>query len=529
MDDMNKKTNKAGKVLIIAFVLIMVFIVKALINGDTFSSRNFNILSNSDNKDYMDELIKYGKKEGMNIKVTYADDLEAIDLIEDTNDFDAVWMSNSIWLYMLENAKVTNSKSIYINPIVMGVKKSKASNLNLIRDDLKNSDIINAIGDKKLSYVMSSVTKTNTGLTSYLGFLNALSGSPEILKSEMLNNTGLVTNLKSLFSGVERVSGSDTFLEDMFLNSNKYEAVIASESSLIRINTELEKQNKETLYLLYPTDGVAINDSPFAYVDRKQNKIDKFLVLQEFLLSKESQKEMENLGKRTWYGGINSNANKNVFKSEWGINTNKYLIPLKYPSKKVMNEAISLYINELRKPSTTVFCLDYSGSMYGDGKTELYGAMSYILDTEKSSNDLIQFSKNDNIYVLPFDIETRKVWKTFNGEKTYDLIMNINNEIPDGGTNIYQCVYDAFKILEGVSNDYNKTVILMTDGASTTSSYSNLALYYDNNNLDIPVYSIMFGSATREQLDKLANLTNAKVFDGKTNLKSAFKEVRSYN
>ena len=335
MDDMNKKTNKAGKVLVIVFMIIMIFILKILINNDTFSSRNFNILSNSDNKDYMDELIKYGKKKGMNIKVTYADDLEAIDLIEDTNDFDAVWMSNSIWLYMLENAKVTNSKSIYINPIVMGVKKSKASNLNLIRDDLKNSDIINAIGDKKLSYVMSSVTKTNTGLTSYLGLLNALSGSPEILKSEMLDNKELVTNLKSLFSGVERVSGSDTFLEDMFLNSNKYEAVIASESSLIRINTELERQNKETLYLLYPTDGVAINDSPFAYVDRKQNKIDKFLVLQEFLLSKESQKEMENLGKRTWYGGVNSNANKNVFKSEWGINTNKYLIPLKYPSKKV--------------------------------------------------------------------------------------------------------------------------------------------------------------------------------------------------
>lgn len=529
MDDMNKKTNKAGKVLVIVFMIIMIFILKILINNDTFSSRNFNILSNSDNKDYMDELIKYGKKEGMNIKVTYADDLEAIDLIEDTNDFDAVWMSNSIWLYMLENAKVTNSKSIYINPIVMGVKKSKASNLNLIRDDLKNSDIINAIGDKKLSYVMSSVTKTNTGLTSYLGFLNALSGSPEILKSEMLDNKELVTNLKSLFSGVERVSGSDTFLEDMFLNSNKYEAVIASESSLIRINTELERQNKETLYLLYPTDGVAINDSPFAYVDRKQNKIDKFLVLQEFLLSKESQKEMENLGKRTWYGGVNSNANKNVFKSEWGINTNKYLIPLKYPSKKVMNEAIALYIDELRKPSATVFCLDYSGSMYGEGKTELYNAMSYILDTEQSSNDLIQFSKNDNIYVMPFDSATRKVWKTFNGNITNDLITNINNEMPNGGTNIYQCVYDGFKILQNTDNSFNKTIILMTDGNSVSANYTELANYYINNNLDIPVYSIMFGSAVREQLDKLANLTNAKVFDGKTNLKSAFKEVRSYN
>ena len=529
MNDMNKKTNNAGKIIIVVFLIMMVVIVKSLMNGETFKSRYFNILSNSDNKDYMDELIKYGKKEGIKIEVTYADDLEAIDLIEDTNNFDAVWMSNSIWLYMLENAKVTNSKSIYINPIVMGVKKSKASNLNLIRDDLKNSDIINAIGDKKLSYVMSSVTKTNTGLTSYLGFLNALSGSPEILKSEMLNNTELVTNLKSLFSGVERVSGSDTFLEDMFLNSNKYEAVIASESSLIRINTELEKQNKETLYLLYPSDGVAINDSPFAYVDRKQNKLDKFLVLQEFLLSKESQKEMENLGKRTWYGGVNSNANKNVFKSEWGINTNKYLIPLKYPSKKVMNEAIALYIDELRKPSATVFCLDYSGSMYGEGKTELYNAMSYILDTEQSSNDLIQFSKNDNIYVMPFDSATRKVWKTFNGNITNDLITNINNEMPNGGTNIYQCVYDGFKILQNTDNSFNKTIILMTDGNSVSANYTELTNYYIDNNLDIPVYSIMFGNAVREQLDKLANLTNAKVFDGKTNLKSAFKEVRSYN
>ena len=39
----------------------------------------------------------------------------------------------------------------------------------------------------------------------------------------------------------------------------------------------------------------------------------------------------------------------------------------------------------------------------------------------------------------------------------------------------------------------------------------------------------MFGNAKEEQLLKLANLTNAKVFDGRTNLKSAFKEVRSYN
>ena len=47
--------------------------------------------------------------------------------------------------------------------------------------------------------------------------------------------------------------------------------------------------------------------------------------------------------------------------------------------------------------------------------------------------------------------------------------------------------------------------------------------------MDIPIYSITFGDANEEQLDKIAELTNAKVFDGKTDLLKAFKQVRGYN
>ena len=46
---------------------------------------------------------------------------------------------------------------------------------------------------------------------------------------------------------------------------------------------------------------------------------------------------------------------------------------------------------------------------------------------------------------------------------------------------------------------------------------------------NIPIYSIMFGNSNDEQLNEIARLTNAKVFDGKTSLIRAFKEVRSYN
>ena len=274
---MKKKIIVIVVALLFIFSFSMDFIKEQLPNIS--DKKSFRILANPDNKDFMDELVKYGKSEHIKVNVEYADDLEAVDMLEEDNNYDAVWMSNSVWLYMLNNARVSNSKSISINPVVMGIKKSKAKELGFVDNEIKNKDILNAVSSGKLKYVMTSVTKTNTGLTAYLGFLNSLAGSPEILTSDMLNNNDLVKNLKSLFSGVERVSGSASFLEDMFVNSNDYEAVIATESSLININKQLESSNKETLYLLYPSDGVAINDSPFAYVDRGQEKLEKFNTL----------------------------------------------------------------------------------------------------------------------------------------------------------------------------------------------------------------------------------------------------------
>lgn len=520
------------KILLIIVGVLFIGIFFSTYISDNIKSisdkKSFHILSNPDNKDFMNELIVYGNKKHIKVSVEYADDLEALDMLEEENNYDAVWMSNSVWLYMLNNAKVTNSKSISINPVVMGVKKKKAESLGFVNNNITNKDILNAVKDGKLKYVMNSVTKTNTGLTAYLGFLNSLAGSPEILTSEMLNNQTLISNLKLLFSGVERVSGSTSFLEDMFLNSDKYEAVIATESSLIRINKELESSGKDTLYLLYPADGVAINDSPFAYVDRGQEKLENFNILQSYLLSLDTQKELEKLGKRTWYGGTNSNVDKNVFKTSYGIDTNKYLIPLKYPSKKVMNEAIGLYIAELRKPSAVAFCLDYSGSMSGDGEKQLKDAMDFILDSEKASQERLQFSKYDYITVIPFDSSTRSVW-TSTGNDTREIIDKIYGARPTGGTNIYGCSKVALDTLANLSDDYTKTVILMTDGHSNIGNYGDLVQYYNVQKEIIPIYSIMFGQSDETELSNIANLTNAKVFDGRTSLIRAFKEVRSYN
>ena len=46
---------------------------------------------------------------------------------------------------------------------------------------------------------------------------------------------------------------------------------------------------------------------------------------------------------------------------------------------------------------------------------------------------------------------------------------------------------------------------------------------------DIPVFSITFGDADPDQLEELAEMTGARVFDGTEDLTEAFRGVKGYN
>ena len=532
---MEKKSN--SKIILYIFIgLIIYLILKSPLSENKVDkilhNDKFKIIASTSTKQ-MDSYIKsYGKEKGINIEIEHHGDLEIIDILNNNSSaYDAVWISNSLWLYMLDNPNLTTeSKSIVINPVVLAVNKSKAQELGLIEKDIYNKDILNIIKENKLKYVMASVTKTNTGATSYLSFLNTLAGSPEILTENMLNDENLINNLKDLFKGVERVSGDEEYLKTMYLKGN-YNAMINYESSLISINKELEKDKKEPLYLIYPKDGVAINDMPFAYINndsKNTNNKEKFLTIQKYLTSNEMRNKMEELGYRSWYGGIKNNAQNETFNKEWGIDTTRYLKDMKYPSKAVINKAFDLFVETLRKPTHVVFCLDTSGSMYGSGLDELKNAMNYILDYETASKDRLQFSDKDKITIISFNSKY-KVYDTKFGNQTNEVIFNIKSLEAEGGTNIYDPSIKALKILNETNEDYTKTVILMTDGESNSGTYQSVKKYYQKNKLNIPIYSITFGSSSEEQLQRLADLSNGKVFNGKNGLKKAFTEVRSYN
>lgn len=537
--DKEKKREDAIAIGIIIAILILVFygISKLFssagnyIKNELFNENTINIISSSENEDIEDVILKYADSKGYDVNIEYAGTLDIMQKLNEGQEYDAVWLSNSIWMYMLDsNIKTVNSKCTSINPIVFGITKSKAQELGFIGKTVYTKDIVQAISDGKLKFSMSNPTSTNSGASAYLGLLYTLAGNPEVLTKENLENEELKKNLTGLFSGMERSSGSEDFLQELFLKGD-YEAVVTYESSIININNELIKSGKEPLYAIYPVDGVSIADSPLAFVSNKYNEDRKeaFTDIQSYILSDEGQKQLQQKGRRTWYGGITKNADKAIFNPEWGIDTTKYISPVKYPSTNVIKLALNLYQTELRKPTHVVFCLDYSGSMYGQGYEELINAMDYIL-TEKAANDFIQFSEKDKIDIIPFGSNIMGEWSTNKGNETTEILKKIHELEPSGATALYLAAKQAILKLENEDQEtYNLSVVLMTDGQGNIGKYSDLQSVYNNYKKQIPIYSIMFGNADESQLNGIANLTNAKVFDGKKDLVKAFKEVRGYN
>lgn len=533
---MNEKRKKSG-FLNFLIVIIIIAIIISFFNkkGESiltkYNDKTFNLLVSSENEVLDTKLKEYIKSKKYDVNIEYADTLDIVSKINSGEKYDGLWVSNSIWLYKIDSSKayITNSKSTSINPVIFAVKESKAKELGFVGKDIYTKDILNAISSGKLKFSMSNPISTNSGASAYLGILSTLAGNPEVLTKEMLNDDALKSKVVSFFKGQQRTAGDEDFLEELFLKGD-YEAVVSYESSIININKKLQSQNKETLYALYPIDGVSISDSPIAYIDNQNNnKKEIFNDLQSYLLSDDGQEMLSKYGRRTWYGGVNKSADKKVFNPNWGIDTTKYISPVKYPSTKVIQEALYLYQTELRKPIHVVFCLDYSGSMYGSGISELKKSMEYIFG-EEAKNEYIQFSYKDKIDVLLFSSDVSNPISTIDGTKTDEILNTINSKEPYGGTAIYPAITKAIEVLKDEdAENYNSTVILMTDGEANIGSFNEFEREYKKYKSNVPIYSITFGNASETELKVIANLTNGKIFDGKTNLVEAFKQVREYN
>ena len=490
------------------------------------------ILSGSENEELEAVIDECSQATGVEIEMDYKGSVDIMRALESgAKEYDAVWPASSIWLSMGDvNHLVKHSQSISMTPVVFGIRDSLAEELGFKGKDVSVKDILAAIQGGKMSFCMTSATQSNSGASAYIGFLYALLGKQEGMTAEDFQGEQLRADITGLLGGVERSSGSSDWLKDLFLKED-YDAMVNYECLIIDANRQLESEGKEPLYIVYPYDGLSIADSPLGYVDHGDSqKEEAFQAVQQYLLSKEAQSEIEATGRRISANGV-SDENKDVFNEEWGVDTERILSPIQMPDADVLMEALNLYQTSFKKPSLNIYCLDFSGSMEGTGEAQLKDAMSQILLQENASRNFLQANAGEVNEVIFFDNTILDIERA--ADDSDEALAQLYQKVADfqiaGGTDIYNAAAQA--LAEASSYDlekYTPAIILMTDGVSDYN-YQTFQEAWDILGIDVPVFSITFGTADPTQLEELAEATGGRVFDGTQDLTEAFRSVKGYN
>lgn len=530
----DKKMKSLFKYMIAVSVAISLFgcenQVKPVVSAPINSPNSLKILAGSEVKD-MEPLIRQAEK-ALNISVvlSYSGTIEGVEKVQNSNDFDAAWFSQSKYFYdSPESAKkIKISEKIMLSPVVVGIRQSSYQKLSL-KDGIPVSwaDISSWVTKNKLTYAMTDPSESNTGYVALMGVSYSLAGKGESLRPQDVNKA----KMKDFFQGHLINSGSSGWLVDAFAKS-KADFIINYESSLLQYN----KQNpQDQLVIIYPFEGIVTSDYPMLLLE--QSKSEQYKKLTEYLKSPESQKWIvENVSRRS----INSQV-----MSEQKVFNKKLLIEMPFsPSAEVSEQLLAAYYNDFKKPSVLAFVLDTSGSMSeGTREKDMKDAIANLTVNVANNSRFAKLREREKVYVIPFSSEAYDLKKFdigLNEQEASNSRKAINGYVSSlsmgGATSIFSSTLKAVKLLKEDMNknpEYRYSVIVFTDGVSNEGiSASEFAAAVKTMGLDagqIRVFSVLFGEGSKEQLEILASSTGGRVFDGKSqSLSSVFKQIRSF-
>jgi len=495
----------------------------------------FSIISGSENTVIEPIVQEFCKQKGATCTMKYAGSLDIGLALQSPQGVsqDAVWPASSVWVDMFDSGrKVRSLTSIAQTPVILGVRMAKARELGWVGKPVLMKDILAAVNAGKLKFLMTSATQSNSGASAYLAMLSSALAGKQPIEPGDLARTDVQATVRQLLAGVERSSGSSGWLADLYVKSAQtgriYDAMWNYEAVLKETNDRLVADGKEPLYFVYPADGVALADSPLGFVDHGRGAdVEKFFgELLAYLQTPDVQKRIAETGRRIPLGGIAAKP-----EPKWNFDPARLVTAIRMPESGVIRDALTLYQAALRKPSLTALCLDFSGSMEGDGETQLQKAIRFLFTPAEVSRLLVQWTPTDRIIVIPFDDHVRSTLAATGTPADQTRLLNaVAGEHADGGTDMYACADAAMAEIARTPNlaTYLPAVVIMTDGRSE-GDVAGFYRRWQATEPHVPVFGITFGDADKSQLDTLADKTSARVFNGGTDLAGAFRAVRGYN
>lgn len=484
----------------------------------------FTILAGSELKDLEPALVEAARAAGVEVKFSYAGTLDAVERLNVGERFDALLPPNGAYPTLALASKPLAREKLFYSRIALGVKAAKLKALGWDTQPPGWAEIAQAASSGKLRYAMTSASGSNTGMSALFAVASASAG-----KSEDLSVADVKPELiKAFLSGHKLTAGSSGWLAEAFIKAPaELDAMVNYEAVILRANERLQPADRLTL--VYPRDGMISADYPLMLLreDRRADYIKLVAALKAPAFQGPALQA-------AFLRPANPEVKPAAALPQGAV------AELAFPNRlDVIDAVLGAYLAQWRKPATSIFVLDISGSMRGDGRID---AMREALKVLAGAGDnsatarYAAFQQRERVVLIAFDDKVEPPqWVRFDGDlqaARREVLERADALTPRGGTAIFSAL-DAAEQLAAEERKANPdrfiSIVLLTDGENNRGlRFEDFRAKYEWQT-PAPVFPIVFGEANQSEMQALAAVTGGREFDGrKARLAQVFREIRGY-
>ena len=484
----------------------------------------FTVLAGSEVRDIEPALVQAARTAGVTLKLSYAGTLDIVERINGGERFDAILPANGAYPSLALATKPLAREKLFYSRVVLGVKAAKVRELGWQQQPPSWAQIAQAAGSGQLRYAMTNPASSNTGMSALFAVASAVAGKTEDLSADEVDAKVLTAFLK----GQKLTAGSSGWLGDAYLkDAAGLDAMVNYEAVLLRLNAKLPES--ERLLLIEPKDGVITADHPL------------------MLLAAERRADYDKLVAAFKAPAFQGQAAAAAFlrPSAPGLPlpaglSSAAVAELAFPNRlEVIDAVLASYQGSWRRPATSIFVLDVSGSMKGGRLEAMRAALKVLAGAEAStaSARYARFQSRERVQLITFSDRVDEPqlvdFAPASLEQARSRVLGYADALQTkGGTGIYAALLRAQALAaEEQARDPQRyvSIVLLTDGENTTGPDLKEFRQRQGAASAARVFPILFGEANNAEMDELAQATGGRVFDGrKAALGLVFKEIRGY-
>jgi Ca-activated chloride channel family protein len=493
------------------------------------ATATFTILAGSELKDLEAPIVAAAKAAGVDVKLSYAGTLDIVERINAGERFDAILPPNGAYPALALQTKPLARDKLFYSRIALGVKSAKAAQLGWNKKPPGWAEIAKAAGAGQLRYGMTNATSSNTGMSALFAVASALAGKTEDLTAQDVDEK----TLKAFLSGQKLTAGSSGWLAEAYIKDpSAIDAMVNYEAVILRANEKLPAADQLTL--IYPRDGMISADYPLMLLNA--DKREAYTQLVATLKAAPFQRDALS-------AAFLRPANPEVAAAS-ALPT-AAVAELGFPNRlDVIDAVLGTYQSKWRKPATSIFVLDLSGSMAGKRLVSMREALKLLSGAETgavattASTRYSAFQSRERVVLITFATEVQEpVWVRFDADRIDAARATLREQADamtaNGGTAIYSALAAAEELAHKEQQrepDRFVSIVLLTDGENNSGLKPHeFRDRYAAGGLPARIFPILFGEANVSEMQQIAQLSGGREFDGrKLQLGQVFKEIRGY-